>query len=127
MRRHQILEKEFGIKSKDLLENQRRFTKEDRKNGFSVCETWALDYPFVCWLAEHVYLYKEVGGKVVDLDYKYPIFHYNDKEYTQAELIDVLLEKCKEWFKVQIWDDKADPLLRDICDIWKELLPAMWW
>lgn len=127
MRQHKILREKFGINSKDVLENQRRFTKEDRQNGFSVCETWSLDYSFVCWLAERVYLYKEVGGKVVDLEYQYPRFHFKDKDYNQAELIDILLKKCKKWLQLQNWDDEADLLLRDICDIWKELLPAMWW
>lgn len=124
-KQHKILREQFNIKEDELLENERRWTKEDRQCGFSVCETWSLEYSFVCWLAERVYRYKEIGGEVVNL--KFHIFHYKGKEYNQLELIDILLDKCDQYFKTQLWEDGHEDIVEDICDIWKELLPAMWW
>ena len=93
MKQHKILEEHFGVKREDILENmnKRRTKKVDKKNGFATSDTWGLDYSFVCWLAERVYRYKEIGGQAINLEYHK--FKYNDQEYTQAELIDVLLKK----------------------------------
>lgn len=130
-KKHKILREQFNIKEEELLENANKWTKEDHECGFSICETWALDYSFICWLAERVYRYKTVGGEVVNLEYHE--FEYKGRTYNQLELIDILLTKCetflKEYDEEGPWGD-VDKILHtmyDICDIWKELLPAMWW
>ena len=122
MKQHKILEDVFNIPRKELLDNQRKWTREDKKNGFSVCETWSLDYAFVCWLLERCHLYIEKGGQIVDLDFNR--FNYKDKEYTQRELIDLLIEKCQEYINN---DDITIDVWEEINDIWKLIGLAMWW
>lgn len=104
------------------------WAKEREEYGFDNRETWNLDRIFIEWIYTRVLMYKEYS--IVDLDYhKFP---YKDLEITQAEAIDKILELSKE---ILLMDDyysiknseKTINNQREICDLWKEVLPAMWW
>jgi hypothetical protein len=84
-----------------------------------------MDRIFVEWIYTRVMMYKEVT--IVDTS-----FHkimYKEKEITHGEAIDKILELAKECLMhtdiddEQLWYDNT----REICDLWKEILPYMWW
>lgn len=90
------------------------------KYGFDERETWSLDYTFYLWLYERLKMYLEVA--CVDLDaYK---FEYKDHEYTQKQLIDLVLSRLEEYFKN---DCSYTENTLEIGEIWAKLLPVMWW
>jgi hypothetical protein len=97
--------------------------KEREEYGFDNRETWNLDRIFIEWIYTRVMMYKE--HCLVDLDYYK--FTYKDLEYTQGGVIDKILELAKEI----LLDTDNDELFynnsREICDLWKEVLPYMWW
>ena len=68
-------------------------------------------------------MYKEIGGEVVDLNFHK--FMYNEKEYTQLQLIDMMLDRLKVYF-VDEYDGQPD-YVDEIAKIWAIVLPAMWW
>ena len=53
-------------------------------------ECWNLDYELIEWLNEHLKIYKEDAGRVVDLEFKK--YKHKKKEYTQLEIINKLIE-----------------------------------
>ena len=87
-RRHKYLEK-FSFDSetcipntseKDRSDRDLTFKRQRKKYGFDERETWGLDFTSACWLYEHLCMYMDIGGKVVDLDfYKFdvPVLEYN--------------------------------------------------
>ena len=102
--------------------------KEQRKEwGFDARETFSLNWAFYEWLYERLIVYRDVGGKVVNLSYHK--FEYNGQEYTQLELINKLIEELK-W---ALTDEEADVTienynrLMEIGKMWAIILPAMWW
>lgn len=75
--RHYYLNK-LGIKSDSPciynstdIEDSRivRFAKERSKHGFDSRETWSMNFTSACWVYEHLMMYKDIGGKVVDLNF----------------------------------------------------------
>lgn len=131
MRKHRILEEKYGLDRKENIpENYVKWDREDKKCGFSACETWDLDYSFICWLTERVERYKEVAERGIDLTFN--TFQYKGKKYTQKELINLLLKQCEKYFSNE--DDYFPKTLpyeneiwNEINDIWKVLGPSMWW
>ena len=49
-------------------------------------ECWNLDYELIKWLNEHLKIYKEDAGKIVDLEYRK--FKHNKTTYTFEDMID---------------------------------------
>ena len=88
-------------------------------------ECWNLDSAFVNWLNIRLKIYKHDAGKIVNLEYHK--FDYDGKEWTQLELIDKLIHLTDEMKHTDTWNTNYIPLLNQICEIWKELIPAMWW
>lgn len=74
--RHYYLNK-LGIKSDDPCifntgnrqDSQKQYKKERLKHGFDSRELWSMEYTSACWLYEHINLYKEKAGKIVDLNF----------------------------------------------------------
>ena len=97
--------------------------KEREEYGFDNRETWNLDRIFIEWIYTRIMMYKEC----CILDLNYHKFAYKDLELTQGEIIDKILELAKEI----LLDINNDNLFynnsREICDLWKEILPYMWW
>lgn len=104
--------------------------EERRIYGFDNRDTWSLNNAYYCWMFEHLKMYIDQADGFIDLNYHK--FDYNGNEYTQKELILLLLENIEyilfhqddmeelEWTKLR-------ELEREVADIWYMILPAMWW
>lgn len=97
--------------------------KEREEYGFDNRETWSLDRMFIEWIYTRVMMYKE--HCLIDLDYHK--LTYKDLEYTQGGMLDKILELAKEILLDADNDELFYNNSREICDIWKEVLPYMWW
>lgn len=104
--------------------------KQQREEyGFDDRETWNLDCLFVEWLYSHLMMYKEVC--CVDLTFHK--FMFMDKEYTQEEAIDFILDICKEYIitldEVSYTDKETELMekVRNAIRMFAEIHPAMWW
>ena len=99
--------------------------KERKKYGFDSRETWCLDRIFIEWIYTRVRMYKK-RAKIVDLSYhKIP---YKGEEITQKKAINKILSLAKEALLADFTDDEVFyKNSREICDLWKEVLPHMWW
>lgn len=92
---------------------QKSWTKEREKYGFDNRETWNLDRM----------MYKEYT--IVNTSFhKIP---YKDAEITQGQAIGMVLSLAKQCLLNSNDDKLFYDNLREICDLWKEVLPYMWW
>ena len=122
-------------------ERDEAFEKEREIYGFDSRETWSLDYVFYMWLYERLKMFVEIGGQIVDLNYNK--FDFKGEEYTQLELINMMIERLEYYLKDTI-EDKCDEYekkglsysdaykkayepVKEIGEIWALVLPAMWW
>ena len=102
------------------------WSKEREEYGFDNRETWNLDRIFIEWIYTRVMMYKEYS--IVDTNYhKIKHIKYKDTEITQGEAIDKILKLAKEILLNMDSDELFYDNSREICDIWKEILPCMWW
>lgn len=101
-------------------ERQQDWKKERETYGFDERETWNLDYTFFLWLYERAKMFLEIAG----IDLNCHKFDFNSKEYTQKEMIELMLKRLEEYF-----DNSCDytDTSCEIGEIWAKLLPAMWW
>lgn len=123
-------------------ERDKTFEKEREIYGFDNRETWCLDAVFYMWLYERLKMYVEIGGQVVDLNFHK--FDFKGKEYTQLELINMMIERLEYYFNEDTRDSKIDEYrkqgmgiveadnkayepIKEIGEIWALVLPAMWW
>lgn len=123
-------------------ERDELFEKEREIYGFDSRETWSLDYVFYMWLYERLKMFVEIGGQVVDLNFHK--FNFKGKEYTQLELINMMIERLEYYFNEDARDSKIDEYrkqgmgifeadnkayepVKEIGEIWALVLPAMWW
>lgn len=104
---------------------QEAWAHEREEYGFDERETWALDFSFYLWLYERLKKFVEVCS--IDLDYHK--FEYNGVEYTQRQMIDMMLERLEFSFKPEYndWDEDQYAYVSEIEKIWAIVLPAMWW
>ena len=112
-------------------ERDELFEKEREIYGFDSRETWSLDYVFYMWLYERLKMFVEIGGQVVDLNYHK--FDFKGKEYTQLELINMMIERLESYFKkfkkedLFVSSEEEYEPIKEIGEIWALVLPAMWW
>lgn len=123
-------------------ERDKTFEKEREIYGFDNRETWNLDTVFYMWLYERLKMFVEIGGQVVDLNFHK--FDFKGKEYTQLELINMMIERLEYYFNEDARDSKIDEYrkqgmgifeadnkayepVKEIGEIWALVLPAMWW
>lgn len=101
--------------------------KEIKEYGFPSYETWCLDFHFYCWLYERLKMFLEVNC----IDLNYHKFNFEDKEYTQGELIDKMLYGCElaflEALKGKELTEDEKKAVNDVRWIWATAMPAMWW
>lgn len=144
----------IGFDDKDIydIKRWRGFRTYEQKFGVFVSNCWALDHAMLRYLYEHLMQYKKDASKIVDLSFHK--FEYKDKEYTQIELIDKLIEICeyilmdlkkvhkgtkaykrlkensyykeygKEYWEVEFQHPEIE---KEVWDIWAIIYPAMWW
>ena len=97
--------------------------KEREEYGFDNRETWNLDRIFVEWIYTRLMMYKEYAN--IDMNYHKVL--YKDEEMTQEQIINRILEISKEallsYPDEELWYEN----IKEICDLWKEILPFMWW
>ena len=106
-------------------EREEKWKNEREVFGFDERETWNLDSTFYIWLYERLKMYLDVT--IVDLDYHK--FDYNGKEYTQRQMIDMMLERLETALTDEYYDlnDEKYQYVHEIEKIWSIVLPAMWW
>lgn len=121
--------KDLGIKKEntpwgwDGDKNRELKWKKQRKiYGFDDRETYGLDFTYAIWLYSRVKMFKDVAEKVVDLSYHK--FTIDEKEYTQIEVIDQILENTEIYLTSS--DLNADKLVK-AAELFAKILPAMWW
>lgn len=104
---------------------QEKWEKQRKEYGFDSRETWNMDYSFHLWLYERLKMFLEVN--CVNLEYHK--FKYKGKEYTQKQMIDMMLERLEFSFskKYNEFDEKQFKYVSEIEKIWAKVLPAMWW
>lgn len=125
---------DLGIRVEDYGTN---FISDERNDfwsgqryiyGFDERETWSLKDTFIEWIYTRVKMYKEFASNAINLEYHR--FTFKGESYTQLQMIDMILEKCEAVLKSEYIERSNEENIqnqRDICDIWKEILPAMWW
>ena len=109
-------------------ERDELFEKEREIYGFDSRETWSLDYVFYMWLYERLKMYIEYAGEIVNLNFHK--FVYKEKEYTQLELINMMIERLEFYFKkgdLFVSSEEEYEPIKEIGEIWALVLPAMWW
>lgn len=109
----------------DSDERQERWKKQREMYGFDDRETWNLDFVFYLWLYERLKMFLDVT--IIDLDF--PRFEYNGKEYTQRQMIDMMIERLEFYFckEYNDWNTEHVDYVLEIGKIWATVLPAMWW
>ena len=109
-------------------ERDETFEREREIYGFDSRETWSLDYVFYMWLYERLKMYIEYAGEIVNLNFHK--FVYKEKEYTQLELINMMIERLESYFKKEdlfVSSEEEYEPIKEIGEIWALVLPAMWW
>ena len=99
-----------------------------RIRGWSDDECWDLRYSFIKWFNEHLKVYKRDANKIVDLEYHKYI--YKGKQYTQLELINILIEstdKCLLIYGDLDFLNQFSQLKDDIFEISNLIFWDMWW
>jgi len=109
---------------------QMKWHEQQEKYGFDSREIWSLDYTFYLWLYERLMMYKEIAGQIVNLDESH--ITYEDKEYTELELITELLKRLQYRLKPpkcdwEFPDQEHYKYVHDIPYIFAVLLPTLWY
>lgn len=112
-----------------VFRNFKSKLKEKRK-GFNPIYTWSIDNYFWLFLFEMIEAYLDNASKIVDLDCDK--FEYEEKEYTQNEILKILKDEIKDIISLLDTFDMDDyKKLRDkqkkVLDLWYIVLPKMWW
>lgn len=102
-----------------------KFNTQRAIYGFDERETYALDHAFYCWLYERLIMFLEVNN--VDLEFHK--FEYKGEEYTQKQLIDMMIVNLKFVLSKEFddYNDEHREIAKSISEIWSLVLPAMWW
>lgn len=110
-------------------ERAQLWNEEREIYGFDSRETWCLFETFYLWLYERLKMFKDYCA----IDTGYHKFDYNGCEYTQEQLIDMMLERIELYFSdtYDEYNPRIDSELyervHEIEKIWAVVLPAMWW
>lgn len=143
MQRNKYLD-ELGLNIKDYgtnrineenTERSERWKEQRQLYGFDDRETWSLDVYFAEWLYSHLMMYKEYAGEVINL--KFYKFTWDNKEITQLEAIDMLINAAKDYILAESKYMKnviASEMVKLIFEefyklmpLWGMILPHMWW
>ena len=108
-------------------ERQEHWKHQQEEFGFDDSETWCLYHSFYAWLYERLRMYVDVCDDVIDLNFHK--FDFKGKEYTQLELINMILERLKYYFSDDYDDFNVEDAryIHEIGEIWAIILFAMWW
>lgn len=98
-----------------------KWKKEREEYGFDERETWSLYKTFIEWIYTRLKMYKENCVYT-----NYPKFKYNGEEYRLEQMMDRILCLASDVLLKKVDYNKQYEYMREICDIWKEILPYMW-
>ena len=84
-----------------------------------------MDYSWHLWLYERLKMYIECA--CVNLDFHK--FKYKGEEYSQEQLINMMLERLEFSFspKYNDFDNEQYNYVHEIEEIWAKVVGAMWW
>lgn len=101
--------------------------KEREEYGFDSRETWDLRSVFYIWLYERLRMYIDYASKIVNLNYYH--FTYKDKEYTQREMIELILDRIRFFYSEEFDDLNEEHVNKtsEIEEVWAMIVHAMWW
>jgi len=92
-------------------------------------ECWNLDYNLTKWINEHLKIYRDDSKSIVNLEYHK--FNYNNKEYTQLQILnrliditDYLISDEVDYF---IYDEKLETYKNEMYDLLKLIHWCLWW
>lgn len=88
-------------------------------------ECYCLDYAFIKWLNEHCKVYLRDAPKAIDLTYHK--FTYEDVEYTQKEIIKMMISLSDNLLRSDDWSIQYYKDRDKLLDLWKLVIGAMWW
>ena len=102
--------------------------KEREIYGFDSRETWSLDYNLKLWLYERLCMF----NKVNNIDTNSYKFKYKDKELTQQECIDKMIEGLRYDITLGIWDKQriegeVAEKIDDVFPILSLCINSLWW
>jgi hypothetical protein len=129
--------KDYGTNriNEDNTERSKRWEEQRQLYGFDDRETWSLDVYFAEWLYSHLMMYKESAGEVINL--KFYKFTWDNKEITQLEAIDMLIDAAKDYILAEskymknvITSEMVKLIFEEfykLMPLWGMILPHMWW
>lgn len=128
MKRKYLADIGFAYSPDKLTGNRKRekkWKKQRKKYGFDEREVWSMECTFYCWLYERLMMYKKLNDSTPLND----SFTFQGKNYRQAELIEMMLERLRYFFSRDTYEynEKMDDYIHDIEKIWAVILPEMWW
>ena len=87
-------------------------------------DVWNLDNTFYEWLYEGLKRYIKIA--IVDLNYRK--FEYKGKQYTQRQMINMMIERLEFYFSPEYdyWDCLDTAYVQETAKIWAIVLPYMW-
>ena len=136
--RNMFLEKELGFKKEEYGINHilftdknskkrfKKFYKEKKRYGFTSYDTWDLSHNFAEYMYSHLSMYLK-EATIINLDYYK--FEYKGREYTQKEVIKLIMKDCAYFLKHQ-YDEKeivAYKAMTEAYELWTLVYGYMWW
>lgn len=88
-------------------------------------ECWNLDYNLTKWLNEHLKIYKKDASEIVDLEFHK--FNYKNKEYTQLQIIDKLIDITDYLLTDVDSATKMEEYKNEMYDLLKLIHWTLWW
>ncbi len=117
-------EKIFGYHD-ETDERHERWCEQEKIYGFCDIETWDLDSTFAQLIYERLMMYKEIGGEIVDLNYHK--CEYLGEEYTELEMIDKMIGKCKDAMNFSSISTDHVEIMDEVYDMLKVCHRYLWW
>ena len=112
------------------------YCEKDFNYELNTKETFSLDMTILAYLYEHLVMYKEVAGEIVNLNYHE--FNINDEILTERECINRMLDDIRVILSIDDSDyisvedfEKKDKIMtekkNDLFDVLKECFWTLWW
>lgn len=104
---------------------QKKWEKSRKKYGFDQRETYSLDYSWHLWLYERFMMFLEC----VTIDLDYHKFEFKGEEYTQRQMIQMMIDRLKFSFQDSYndMDEEQWKYVAEIEEIWAKVVGCMWW
>lgn len=137
----------YNTTEKERIEKREELFKEQReKYGFDERETWNLDLTSILWIYAHLKRYKEWSNVVIYgekahyfdvyvikkennkylLDKQKDKFIYDERNLSQGEIIDIILEYFEYYLDNQD-DYKSFNIASEGIKLYAEILSSLWW